>query len=203
MHLTKHLRAVRHPGRLLARRARSRPFSRERLTPFLYLLPTLILLTVFDIWPILLGFWISLWRWGVTPERFIGLANYQRLWEETVRVEGDRALIGDLGQSFLVTLYFVIGTIPATLTLSFLAANLRYQKIRRRAFLSAAFFLPYVTSTVAIGMAFLWIFNPQVGVANALLRWLGLPTQSWLQDRDPVLRKIIVGLPRLADRTLG
>ena len=194
MQLTKHLRAARHPGRLLARRAGSRPFSRERLTPFLYLLPTLILLLVFDIWPIFLGFWISLWRWGVAPERFVGLANYGRLWEETVRVEGDRMLIGNLGQSFLVTLYFVVGTIPATLTLSFLVANLLYQKIRGRAFFRAAFFLPHVTSTVAVGMVFLWIFNPQVGVANALLRWLGLPAQSWLQDPDPVLRTVVVGL---------
>ena len=194
MQLTKHLRAARHPGDLLAGRAGRRPFSRERLTPFLYLLPTLILLTVFDLWPILLGFWISLWRWGVAPERFVGLANYRRLWEETVRVEGGAPVIGDLGQSFLVTLYFVIGTIPATLTLSFLVANLLYQKIRGRAFFRAAFFLPHVTSTVAVGMVFLWIFNPQIGVANALLRWLGLPTQSWLQDPDPILKKLVVGL---------
>jgi multiple sugar transport system permease protein len=194
MQLARHRRAARHPGRLPARRAGSRPFSRERLTPFLYLLPTLILLIVFDLWPILLGFWISLWRWGVTPERFVGLANYRRLWDETIRIEDGSVLIGDLGQSFLVTLYFVIGTIPATLALSFLVANLLYQKIRGRAFFRAAFFLPHVTSTVAVGMVFLWIFNPQVGVANAILRRFGLPAQTWLQDPDPVLMKIAMGL---------
>lgn len=194
MQLTKHLRAARQSGRRLAWRAGGRHSWRERLTPVLYLLPTLLLLLVFDIWPIILGFWISLWRWGVAPERFVGLANYRRLGGEIARAEGGTILIGDLGQSFLVTLYFVVGTIPATLMLSFLVANLLHQKIRGRAFFRAAFFLPHVTSTVAAGMVFLWIFNPQVGVANALLGRLGLPTQRWLQDPDPALQKVVLGL---------
>lgn len=195
MQLTDGLRSARRAiGDPMALLAGRRELTRERLTPLLYLLPTLILLTVFDLWPILLGFWISLWRWGVTAERFVGLANYQRLLEETVRVENGTPILGDFGQSFLVTLYYVIGTIPATLFLAFLAANLLHQKIRARGFFRAAFFLPHVTSTVAAGMVFLWIFNPQVGIANWLLGRVGLPAQTWLQDPDPVLKKIVTGL---------
>jgi len=157
-------------------------------------MPTLVLLTIFDIWPIALGFWISLWRWGLGAERFVGMDNYQRLLEETVRVEGGSPVIGDLGQSFLVTLYYVIGVIPAALFLAFVVANMLHQKIRGLAFFRAAFFLPHVTSTVAAGMVFLWIFNPQVGVANFALGRLGLPAQTWLQDPDPVIKKIVLAV---------
>ncbi len=130
----------------------------------------------------------------MAAERFVGLANYRRLLDETIRVEDGAPVLGDLGQSFLVTLYYVIGTIPATLLLAFVIANLLHQKIRARGLFRAAYFLPHVTSTVAAGMVFLWIFNPQVGVANWLLGRVGLPAQTWLQDPDPVLKKIAAGV---------
>lgn len=187
MSVTKTLQGVRGEGRRLTRARVG-----KRLTPFLYLLPTFILLAVFELWPIIFGFWISLWRWGVVAERFVGLANYERLLRETVRFENGMVL-GEFGQSFIVTIYYVLGTIPATLFLAFIVANLLHQRIRARGFFRAAYFLPYVTSTVAAGMVFLWIFNPQVGVANFLLTRVGLPPQRWLLDPDPVLKKVLVG----------
>lgn len=164
-----------------------------RALPYLYILPCLGLLLVFDIWPIVLGFWISLWRWGVIPENFIGLANYERLLSETVSFE-DGPQLGEMGQSLAVTFYYVLGTVPVTLALSFVVANLLYQRVRGLGFFRTAFFLPYVTSTVAAAMVFLWIFNPQVGLANEVLKVFGLPAQEWLQDPDPVLKKLLGGI---------
>ena len=43
---------------------------------YVYLLPAGALLTLFGLWPIVFGLWISLWRWGITPDRFVGLQNY-------------------------------------------------------------------------------------------------------------------------------
>lgn len=164
-----------------------------RLTPFLYILPTFALLALLDLWPIILGLWISLWRWGVVPENFVGLLNYQRIFEETVSFE-DGLKLGEVGQSLAVTVYYVLGVVPLTLLISFIVANLLNQRIRALSFFRTAFFLPYVTSTVAAAMVFLWIFNPQVGLANAVLTTIGLPAQDWLLDPNPALKTVLGGL---------
>lgn len=163
------------------------------LTPYLYLLPALGLLLLFDLWPMVLGFWISLWRWGVIPEGFVGLSNYARILEETASFEGGFEL-GEMGESLTVTFYYVLGTVPVTLFLSFVVANLLNQKVRALGLLRTAYFLPYVTSTVAAGMVFLWIFNPQVGIANWVLTSLGMAEQEWLFDPDPALKTVLQGL---------
>lgn len=170
---------------------RRRPRSHTEWAAYLYILPAAILLITFGLWPIIFGFWISLWRWGITPDRFVGLNNYGRIFTEELLVKdyaGHWAL-GEVGQSLLVTLYYVIGTVPLSVALAFLIAYLIFEGTPLRDFLRTVYFLPYVTSVVAAGMVFLWIFDPQVGVANSLLHALGLPAQTWLQDADPILKR--------------
>lgn len=169
---------------------RRRGFS---FTPYLYLLPALVLLLLFDLWPMLLGFWISLWRWGVVPENFVGLFNYQQIIEELASFEGGFEL-GEMGESLTVTFYYVLGTVPVTLFISFVVASLLNQRIRALGLLRTAYFLPFVTSTVAAGMVFLWIFNPQVGIANSVLASLGMQEQRWLSDPDPAIKTVLQGL---------
>jgi multiple sugar transport system permease protein len=94
----------------------------------------------------------------------------------------------------LVTVFYVIGTVPVAVALAFLVAFLLFQPIRLRDFIRTIYFLPYVTSTVAAGMVFMWIFNPQVGIINSATTALGLPAQTWLLDPDPVLKKVLLGI---------
>jgi multiple sugar transport system permease protein len=148
------------------------------------------LLGVFDIFPIFLGVWMSFWRWGFRPEEFIGLANYERLIGQVASFDGGLA-VGEMGTSLLATFYYTIGTVPVTIILAFLAANLLFQRVRLMSFFRTTFFLPYITSTVAAGLAFVWIFNPQVGVMNSFLTALGLPAQTWLLDPTPILPKML------------
>jgi len=98
--------------------------------------------------------------------------------------------LGEVGNSLLITVFFVIGTVPLTIALAFAVANMLYAKVRLLTALRTAYFLPYITSTVAAGLAFVWLFNPQVGVLNALLNLVGLPAQQWLLDPTPVVPKI-------------
>ena len=87
----------------------------------LYVVPALVILLIFEIWPLIFGFWISLWRWDIGPIRFIGLDNYVRLFGEgfvTTDFRGDR-VAGEVAQSLMVTLYYVVGTVPVTLFLAF------------------------------------------------------------------------------------
>ena len=76
-----------------------------------YVVPALLLLLVFEVWPILFAVWISLWKWDVAPLAYVGLANYRRLFGEgfvTLDYE-DKPAIGEVLKSLITTLYYVIG----------------------------------------------------------------------------------------------
>lgn len=161
----------------------------ERLwLPAAYLAPTLVLLGLFDVYPIFLAGWISLWRWGIRAEQFIGIDNYRRIADEL----GPGS--GEVGNSLVVTAFFVVGTVPVTIAIAFAIATMLFAKVRFLTTLRTAYFVPYITSTVAAGLAFSWLFNPQVGVLNALLEGLGLPAQRWLLDPDPIVPKLLSGI---------
>lgn len=175
-----------------ARRLRRRRRMERVWLPAGFLAPTLILLFTFDIYPLLLGSWISLWRWGIRPQEFIGLDNYRRMIEDIGIGSGGGA--GEVGQSLTVTFFYSIVTVPVTLFLAFLVANMLFAKIRGLTVFRTAFFIPYITSTVAAGLGFAFLFNPQVGVLNAALEAVGLPAQTWLLDATPIVPKGLAAL---------
>lgn len=153
--------------------------------PAAYLAPTLVLLGLFDVYPIFLAGWISLWKWGIRAEEFIGIDNYRRIAEEL----GSGS--GEVGNSLIVTAFFAVGTVPVTIAIAFAIATMLFAKVRLLTTLRTAYFVPYITSTVAAGLAFAWLFNPQVGVLNALMEGVGLPAQQWLLDPDPIVPNLL------------
>ena len=161
----------------------------DRLRPWLYLLPAAVLLGVFSIFPLLYGFVVSLCRWGIVYERFVGLGNYYKAFADA-----------EFRESLVITFYYVIGTVPAGLILSYIIAVLLFQKLRARGMYRTIYFLPYVTSTVAAAAVWKWIFHPDDrGLANALLAALGRePSQpiAWVQDPRSIFQAFggIVGL---------
>jgi ABC-type sugar transport system permease subunit len=162
----------------------------------LYVIPALAILLLFEIWPLLFGAWISLWRWDIGPVRFVGLENYARLFGEgfvTVDFRGDR-VAGEVAQSLVVTLYYILGTVPVTLFLAFGIAYLLFQGLAGQGLLRTIYFLPYVTNSVALALVFSWMFNYQVGVVNAVLERVGLPTSTWLRDPAPAAEHLLGGL---------
>ena len=130
--------------------------------------------------PVLYAAYISVHRWGLRQGPFFGLANYER-------ALGD----GEVWNAFVVTIYYVIGTIPLALGLAFLVAYLLFQRIALLDLYRTAFFLPYVTSTVAAAMVFGWLFHSQYGVVNYLLGLVGVEPQKWLLESTPTLRLLL------------
>ena len=156
----------------------------------LYVVPALILLLIFEVWPIFFSIWVSLWRWDVKPLDFIGLENYQTLFADgfvTRDYKGD-LVPGEVANTLLVTIYYVLGTVPIVIALSFVFAFLLFRGIRGEGMFRTVYFLPYITASVAVAMVFTLMFNPKFGVANAVLEQVGLPTQKWLQDPNPALK---------------
>lgn len=165
---------------------------RQAWTGVAYALPALLLLFIFRFWPLAFGAWISLWKWGFVPEKFVGFGNFARIFEEGL-IYKDALLgwqLGPIGNSLMVTVYYAAGTIPISIFLSFLLAYYLFQKIKGKGILRTVFFIPYITSQVAAGLVFKWIFHKNVGVANAGLESVGLPPQDWLSDPDPVFMQL-------------
>jgi multiple sugar transport system permease protein len=139
-------------------------------------LPAALVLGLFHVLPILYLGWMSLFRWSFEPEAFVGLANYAALLSDP-----------EFGQSLLQTVYYALGTVPLEMALALAIAVPLSGRLAARGFYRLLYFLPNVTSTVAAGVVFAWIFTPQSGLANVVLRALGLPPQRWMLESGGVL----------------
>lgn len=141
--------------------------------PYLYLLPGLLVFTVFLAFPLVATIALSLTSWdGVSwaTATFIGLSNYVELAQD-----------GQFWRSFQNNLtlvpYFVI--LPAILGL--IPAVIAQQlKLKGGAIFQAGLFLPYIMPGVLIGVVWRWILNPVFGPVNDVLERIGLPAPTWL-----------------------
>jgi multiple sugar transport system permease protein len=95
---------------------------------------------------------------------------------------------GEVANTLLVTIYYVLATVPIVIFLSFVFATLLFRGVRGRGVFRTIYFLPYITASVAVALVFTLMFNPRVGIANAVLEKIGLPAQQWLLDPTPALK---------------
>lgn len=155
---------------------------RELLTAYAFLLPSLIGLAVFIIYPLINSFYLSFQRWDLLSDmRFIGLRNYQRLLDDT-----------DLFKILSNTGIYTVSVVLITLVLALGLAILLNQKLRARAIFRTTFFLPVVMSLTALSALWLWIYDPEFGLANWLLQGIGLPTSRWMNNPQSALGAIII-----------
>lgn len=158
-----------------------RRFWADSALAYLYLLPTLAVIGLFSISPVIRAFIISLYDWRIRTREFIGLANYRTLAHDPL-----------FWQSVKNTLLFVVGTVPIEIMLALGIALLLNRPLRFRALYRLAFFAPYVTTVVAISMVWLWIYHDQWGLLNHILGWFGIAPQRWLLDPRWTLLTIMV-----------
>lgn len=147
------------------------------------LAPVIVLLLVFEIFPLFYGLYISACDWRLGCVRFIGADNYVRALQDP-----------DVWHSFLVTATYSLVSVPIQLGLGLLVAYLLFQNITGRSFFRIAFFLPYITSTVASATIWSFLFSPDKGPINATLALLHLPTLRWLNEPTGIFALIGGGL---------
>lgn len=163
--------------------ARSLPRLGAGLTPWLYVAPALLCLGVFVYWPVVWSLWLSFHRWDflAATQPFVGLANYRDL------------LASDEFRNALErTFLFVLATVPARLLAALFLAQLLVEATPVRRFTRAVLFAPYATSGVAVALVWSWIFNADVGLANALLRAFGAAGLPWLTSTDLAVFSVAV-----------
>ncbi len=149
---------------------------------FLFLLPTFLGLTIV-LGSVLGGFAISLTQWDIlTPPKWVGVGNYFKMLNEDERFK----------QTLMNTLYFTLGVVPLSTALSLLAAVVMNQGLKGQTLFRTTYFLPTVSSGIAIALLWGWLYNAQYGLINYLLGLVGIAKISWLGDTRYAMLSIII-----------
>lgn len=139
--------------------------------PLLYLIPFAIGLVIFTLYPVV-NVVIMSFKNGY---RLSGLFNGWGI-ENYTKVLNDKNFISSIKNTFI----YVFTVVPITTVLSVVIANFLNKKIKGIAIFHTAYFLPLVTSSIAVGLVFKYMFNYKIGIINFLLRLLGLRGIDWL-----------------------
>ncbi|UCD19063.1 MAG: sugar ABC transporter permease [candidate division WOR-3 bacterium] len=154
---------------------------RQDLSGYLFILPALAIIILFRFYPILQAIRMSFFKWGMAgPLYTVGLKNFGRLLIDTKFYQA-------LGNTF----WYVAFAVPLTIILSILFAQMLNQKIPGRGFYRTIYYLPVVTSIVAISVVWKWIFNPDRGVLNALFGIFGIEGLKWLNDSRGIIEILL------------
>jgi multiple sugar transport system permease protein len=155
-----------------SRRGRSGLGRIEARDGWLLIAPFLIGILAFRAGPMLYSLWIMTQDWNlITPPRAVGPANLQRLVADPlVRV------------SLWNTAYYTFLGVPLRLAAAFALAVALNQRLRGTRILRTIFYLPVLVPAVANAVVWLQLLQPEYGLLNELLRWVGLPGVKWLYD---------------------
>lgn len=159
----------RAPGHDILRRLR----RREVRAAYLFILPSLVVLAVFVLYPIIDVFWLSLHQYSILDPAvpFVGLRNFVQLHTD-----------GQFWISLRNTAIYTVVTIPVTLVLAVAVALGLNERLPAHRFLRSAYFLPGISSLAVMGLVWSYLLNPEIGTISYWSSHLGLPTVNWLQS---------------------
>jgi multiple sugar transport system permease protein len=150
---------------------------------YLFLLPNIVGFLVFSSIPVLVTLAISTLDWDmIRRPTFVGLENYRALLGQDAVF---RQVLGN-------TLYYVLGTVPAGIGLSLLLALAMNSRVPGITFFRAVFFVPVITSSVAVAMIWRWLYNNDFGLINTALVGVGLPAIPWLSSSAWAMPAVII-----------
>jgi len=152
---------------------------------YLFVMPALIFVVVMMAFPILYTFRLSFTKWSMSATRppvWIALGNYVSL------LFNDPRFWGAVGRTFAFTLVAV----AVETVLGVIIALVLNRETRGQNFIKTLFLLPMIATPVAVGMVWLLMFEPSIGVINYLLGALGLPQGLWLASPSQALASLIM-----------
>lgn len=154
----------------------------QQMMGYLFVAPPMILFLLFTVYPVLAALFYSFTNFDIlTTPKWVGLKNYHQL----------------LGNAlFFVTIknigFYVVMYVPSVLLLSLLTAlGLNRQRPAMKVF-RTIYYIPTLTSSIAASTIWLWIFNPDYGLANQLLAFVGIPGLAWVASSTTALPSIVI-----------
>ena len=135
---------------------------------WIFVFPALLGMLIFIIIPIFFSFGLSFAKWDLlNPIQFVGLDNYKEIFTEPL-----------FGKILLNTVVFALATSFFGVIIPLILAAIMNSKIRGADFFKTAFFLPFITPMIVIGIVWEWIFDPNIGLLNKVLQ----VHINWLYD---------------------
>lgn len=158
---------------------------RESIAGYLFVAPLMIGLVVLTLLPVLGSLLLSFTEWnfvaGIQGIRFAGLDNFERLFKDA-----------DFMKSLYNNLIFII-TVPITIVLALVLAILIDKHVYGKSFFKVVYFLPYISSVVAVAMVWQVLFHPSLGPVNSFLMSIGIENPpKWLADIDYALPSLMM-----------
>lgn len=149
----------------------------------LFVLPAVIPLSVFWIWPMIKAIFMSFTDWDYMSSAYniVGIENYKELFSNDMFYDALKN-----------TLIFTLGTLIPTIVGGLAIAIILKNKIKGSAFYKAVIFSPWITPTVAISIVWSWIFEPRYGFANYVLQLFNISKSQWLQSSSTAMLSVII-----------
>ena len=144
--------------------------------------PSLILICVLNLWPILQTFYFSLNEVrGFQSPVFVGLSNYMTLF-------GDE----EFWKSLMNTCIYTVVTVPVGVILSLITAVFLNASIKGKSFFRVLYFLPVISAPAAVAMVWRWLYNSDFGLINYILSVLHIQGPNWIADSRVVLGSVMI-----------
>lgn len=167
----------------MAKKAKNQRINvNQEVSGWAFISPMIIILGIFLFIPIVMALWVSVSDWGgrgtpfASSVHFVGMKNY----ESVLTTPG--LAQSDFGTAVRNNAWYAILVVPLQTLLSLLLAVMLNRKIlKARGFFRTAFYFPSVTSSVAITVLWLFLFNTS-GAINAVLKWFGVNGPNWFND---------------------
>ena len=150
----------------------------ESSAGILFILPALIGTIIFIVIPVICSFALSFTKWDLlNPIQLVGLSNYKELFSDSL-----------FYKIFINTVVFALSTSILGVIIPLVLACILNAKIRGSEFYKTAYFLPFITPMVVIGIVWQWIFDPNIGLINQLLHI----NINWLYDEKFAMPALII-----------
>lgn len=152
---------------------------KEKLTPHLLILPSILAFALFMFWPLIRTIYLSFFSWNmVKPTKtFVGLSNY-------IEIFNDPLTYKIMGNTFLYIIILLLINFVAPYILSFI---LSVVITKAKGFYKSVIFLPSVISLVVGSILYLWILNPISGPAAVIAKWFGITLPIWTKTEGLVV----------------
>ena len=152
--------------------------NNQNLAAWIFLLPAILGTFIFIIIPVLCSFGLSFAKWDLlNPIEFVGLENYKLLFKDCL-----------FYKILLNTVVFALSTSVLGVIIPLVLASILNSKIRGSEFYKTAYFLPFITPMVVVGIVWAWIFDPNIGLLNQVLHI----NINWLYDSKFALPALII-----------
>ncbi|MCX2455064.1 carbohydrate ABC transporter permease [Lacticaseibacillus nasuensis] len=161
---------------------------KDKLVPYSFVMPAFLLLVFFSLMPIVIALVISFTGLDITGlgdwslVKFIGLDNFKQLFQDSL-----------FFKSITNTLYYVIFGVPFVVVLSLTVAILiNYGQNKFFQTMRLIFYTPSITNTVAVAVVWTYMYNPDMGLINNMLKGIGLGSVGWLTDPNVAKISLII-----------